>query len=154
MSIKFDMLTKNKYKNYSNTIVNQLNDVRFLGRTLFVVIMLLITWSGIKTVQTNYTLQKQITALGQQNYLQKLQNENLQLQNQYYSSNQFVELSARQNFGLAAPGEKEVIVPNQVALADTVNLPNSDYQSLTTSKKSKLQSNFESWVNFLLDRDR
>jgi hypothetical protein len=46
-----------------------------------------------------------------------LQNENDDLKNAYYKSPQYLELSARQNFGLAAPGEKELLVPKAVALA-------------------------------------
>jgi predicted PurR-regulated permease PerM len=120
---------------------------------LFLVIVLLISWSGVKVIQTNYGLQKQISTLKQQNELQKLQNENLSLQNQYYNSNQYLELSARENFGLALPGEKEIIVPRQVALTYTVNLP--ALTSISISAKAKqptYQSNFESWVNFFLHR--
>jgi cell division protein FtsB len=147
------MQIKSYYKHTVLAIVNRLNDVRFVGQMLFLVIVLLISWSGVKVIQTNYSLQKQISVLKQQNSLQKLQDENLALQNQYYNSNQYLELSARQNFGLAAPGEKEVIVPRQVAFNYTVNLPS--LTSATISPKSKqpaYQSNFESWVNFFLHR--
>jgi cell division protein FtsB len=146
------MQTKSYYKNTVLAIVNRLNDVRFVGQMLFLVIVLLVSWSGVKVIQTNYGLQKQISVLKQQSELQKLQNENLALQNQYYNSNQYLELSARQNFGLAAPGEKEIIVPQQVALAYTVNLPSSTNANIAKSKPPVYQSNFESWVNFFLHR--
>jgi cell division protein FtsB len=147
------MKTKSYYKHAILVIVNRLNDVRFVGQMLFLVIVLLISWSGVKVIQTNYSLQKQISVLKQQNKLQQLQDENLALQNQYYNSNQYLELSARQNFGLAASGEKEIIVPRQAALAYTVNLPSA--VATTVSPKSKqpaYQANFESWVNFFLHR--
>jgi cell division protein FtsB len=134
------------------SFLSHLNDVRYVGQLLFVVIVLLISWSGVKAIQTNFGLQKQITALNQQNGLQQLQNDNLKLQNQYYASNQYLELSARQNLGLAAPGEKEVIVPEQVAISHTVNLPSLSNASTSKDKRSTLQSNFESWVNFFLHR--
>jgi cell division protein FtsB len=147
------MKTKSYYKHTVLAIVNRLNDVRFVGQLLFLVIVLLISWSGVKVIQTNYSLQKQISVLKQQNELQKLQNENLALQNQYYNSNQYLDLSARQNFSLAAPGEKEIIVPSQVALAYTVNLPaTSNTPAPLKSKQPTYQSNFESWVNFFLHR--
>lgn len=146
------MQTKNRLKQSALSIVNRLNDVRFVGQMLFLIIVLLISWSGVKVIQTNYGLQKQITALKQQNELQKLQNENLALQNQYYNSNQYLELSARENFGLAAPGEKEIIVPKQVALSYTVNLPSLNTDSLAKAKQPSYQSNFESWVDFFLHR--
>lgn len=130
--------------------VKRLNDVRFLGQVVFVVIVLLISWSGIKTIQTNYGLQKQITSLNQQNSLQRLKNENLALNNDYYQSHQYLELAARQNFGLAAPGEKEIVVPEGVAMANTVNTDTSKNQPQAVAPA--YQSNFQSWVDFFLHR--
>jgi cell division protein FtsB len=141
-----------KYKNLVSNYINRLNDVRFVGQQIFVVLVLLISWSGVKAIQTNYDLQKQVNSLKQQNEIQRLQNTNLNLENQYYSSNQYLELSARQNFGLASPGEKELLVSKQVALAHTVNLPALSSVSTTTSKQPTYQRNVESWVDFFLDR--
>jgi cell division protein FtsB len=132
--------------------LQRLTDVGFLGQVLFVILVLLISWSGIKTIQTNYGLQKQITTLNQQSSLQKLQNENLKLKNQYYNSNQYLELAARQNFGLAAAGEKEVIVPENVALSYTANLPSPVKPIEAKDKQPGYQRNFEAWVNFFLHR--
>jgi len=130
--------------------LQRLGDVRFAGQAVFVIIVLLISWSGVKSIQTNYGLQKQIAALKQRNALQKLQNDNLALQNQYFNSNQYLELAARQNFGLAAPGEQEVIVPKDVALAYTVDLPGLSKPEAKT--KPVYQRNFQSWVDFFLHR--
>ena len=147
------MQTKSHYKHTVLKIVNRLNDVRFVGQLLFLVIVLLVSWSGVKVIQANYGLQKQISVLKQQDELQQLQNKNLTLQNQYYNSNQYLELSARENFGLAAPGEKEVIVPQQVALSYTVNLPSTTSSiAAPKSKQPTYQHNFQSWVNFFLHR--
>jgi cell division protein FtsB len=132
--------------------IRQLGDVRFAGQVLFVIIVLLISWSGIKTIQTNYSLQKQISGLKQQNDVQKLKNNNLALQNQYFNSKQYLELSARQNFGLAAPGEKEIIVPQNVALAYTADLPENSKQPSANDQQPTYQRNFESWVDFFLHR--
>ena len=131
--------------------IQRLSDLRFAGQVLFVIIVLLISWSGIKTIQTNYGLQKEISSLQQQNDIQKLENNNLVLQNNYFNSNQYLELSARQNFGLATPGEKEVIVPETVAMAYTVNIP-SDKSNKPTVEQPLYQKNVNSWVDFLLNR--
>ena len=140
-------------ESYTQTLarlVSRLQDVRFLGQAAFVIVVLLISWSGVKSIQTNYALQKQITALNQQNNLQQLQNTNLQLSNNYYKSNQYLELSARQNFGLAAAGEKEIIVPRAVALSKTANIPIPSVAP--TQVNSKERNNFEAWVDFFLHR--
>src|SRR5579884_2384073 len=133
MQIKTRLQT---YKDSLSGYLQRMSDVRFAGQLVFVVIVLLISWSGVKTIQSNYNLQKQITALKQQNDLQKLQNDNLALQNQYYNSNQYLELAARQNFGLAKPGEKEIVVPASVARAYTVNLPGLEQSTSSQPKQS------------------
>lgn len=132
-------------------IGERLQDVRFLGQVAFVIVVLLISWSGVKSIQTNYALQKQITGLNQQNNLQALQNTNIQLSNNYYKSNQYLELSARQNFGLAAAGEKEIVVPKSVALAKTKDIPVPS--SAVTKTVSRERNNFEAWVDFFLHRN-
>ncbi len=139
-------------KNRLLSNIQRMSDPRFAGQVVFVVIVLLVSWSGLKAIETNYGLQKQITALNQQNTLQKLQNDNLALQNDYFNSNQYLELSARQSFGLASPGEKEIIVPASVAQKYEVNLPTLTQPSTTKTKQPAYQRNFESWVNFFMHR--
>lgn len=136
----------------SLSYLRRLEDPRFVGQVIFVVIVLLISWSGIKTIQTNYGLQKKITSIKQQNDLQKLQNGNLELQNQYFNSNQYQDIAARQNLGLAAPGEKEVVVPENIALAHTVDLAAPAKKDAAKEKQPAYQRNFQSWVNFFLHR--
>jgi len=146
------MQTKKLNPDKISQLIGRLNDVRFVGQVIFVIIVLLITWSGFKTVQTNYSLQKQVSALKQQNDVRQLQNDNLALQNQYLNSNQYLELSARQNFGLAASGEQEIVVPSSVAMAYTVNLPGTSQLSASQAKQPAYQRNFRSWVDFFLHR--
>lgn len=146
------MQIKKQYQHQALAFVRQLNDLRFAGQVVFVVIVLLISWSGIKSIQDNYGLQKQITALNQQNELQGLQNQNLKLQNEYYNSDQYLELAARQNFGLAAPGEKEIVVPVKVALNYTIDIPSDSDEAAAKAKQPTYQRNFESWVDFFLNR--
>ena len=133
--------------------VLRLQDIRFAGQMLFVVIVLLISWSGVKAIESNYQLQRQISALRQQTDIQKLKNTNLKLQNEYFNTNQYLELSARQNFGLAAPGEKELIVPKDVALAHTVPLPQvTEEAGPKTTKQSRFEQNYQAWINFFMHR--
>ncbi len=129
--------------------------MRSLGLIVFGVIALMVTWSGIKAVQANYALQKQISTLQQQTSIQTLQNNNLKLQNQYLNTPQFLELSARRNFGLAAPGEKELIVPKSVALAHIVSVPGAKVGDVTSDvivPRPAYQENFQAWINFFLHR--
>jgi cell division protein FtsL len=148
------METKTSYSKKAYEYLQQFRDYRAMGLLLFVIVVLLISWSGVKVIDTNYRLQQQIAQLQQQNKIQQLTNDNLQLTNNYYETNQYLELSARQDLGLAAPGETVVIIPTQVALAHTVNLPNNEAAETrnTEAKEPLYQRNFQAWLNFLFHR--
>src|ERR1043166_581161 len=91
--------------NWNKARIKQLTDSRNLVFYAFSILTLAITWSGVKTVQNNYELQKKIATIKQQNSVLQLQNENTDLQNKYYQTNEYLDLAARENLGLAAPGE-------------------------------------------------
>src|SRR5262249_47491705 len=133
----------------------QLTDPRNIVLYIFALIVLAISWSGVKTVQSNYELQKRIAELKQGNDVLRLENQNTQLQNQYYQTDQYLELAARQNLGLAAPGEQVLLVPKNVALkyVDSKLAPKTPKDSqFTTDKRSKYARNLEDWRDFLLGR--
>ena len=142
-----------KYTNIATHYIQRLSDLRFAGQVLFVILVLLMSWSGIKTIQTNYGLQKKISGLQQESDIQQLKNQNLELTNNYLNSNQYLELAARQNFGLAAPGEKEIIVSEGVAMAYTTDLP-TDKVATAADKQPSYQRHFNSWVDFFLNRQQ
>jgi len=146
-----------KIKQYQEKILSykdQLRDVRVIGLLVFLGVLLLMTWSGIKVIDTNYGLQRQISGLQQQNDVQSLANQNLKLQNQYYATDQYLDIAARQDFGLASPGETVWIVPENVAMAHTVNLPNLEQQQAAKvqAKQPAYQRHLQAWMDFLLHR--
>jgi cell division protein FtsB len=142
------------YQELFKKYAEQLRDVRVIGVLFFLIVLLLITWSGVKAIDSNYALQKQISQLHQQNTVQQLSNTNLKLQNSYYNSSQYLELAARQDFGLAAPGETVLVVPHNVAIAHTVVLAQDTTAASkkNTAKIPAYQRNFQAWMNFFLHR--
>lgn len=133
--------------------LKQLQDVRVLGLLMFVILALLVSWSTITAIQTNYGFQKQIATLEQENQVKQLENNNQELTNKYYQSNEFLELSARRQFGKAAPGEKLVIVPKSVAIAKTVDTTAANKANAEPpAQSSAAQSNFQAWMNFFMHR--
>jgi cell division protein FtsB len=144
------MLDKEKFLNHPR--LKQLLDVRNLALYVFGLVVLAITWSGIKTMQSNYDLQKQIATLQQQNEVIKLENENSSLSNQFYQTDQYLDLSARQNLGLAAPGETVLLVPKSTAQKYVDQTIPSSNQAATKHAPSKYVQNLEDWRDFLLGR--
>ena len=135
--------------------IKPLGDVRNLGLIVFAAIVLLVTWSGIKAVQANYDLQREIAGLRQANGVSGLENENQKLKNQYLGSDEFLELAARRQFGLAAPGERLVLIPKSVAMAHSYSLTvpaQLTSTGTTIISKPRYQRNFEAWINFFLHR--
>src|SRR3989344_5022829 len=126
-----------KIKNYQKSAVwRNLRDVRFLGFMIFGVMVLLASWSGVTVIETNYELQKQIARLDQQNQVHQLTNTNLKLQNEYYNTDTFLELTARKQLGKGAPGQKLILVPKSVALTYAKELPVDD-KPTTSARQSK-----------------
>lgn len=141
-----------KIKNYKNSnLLEHLQDVRVLGLIAFTVIALLVTWSGIKVVQTNYDLQKQISAMQQENDVQKLENSNLALSNQFLETDTYLELVARKQYSKAAPGEKLLIVPESVAYDHVPELPKAEPEGPATVEESGpwYERNFNAWLDFI-----
>lgn len=136
----------------SDKKLRQLTDPRNVGVYIFAAIVLAIAWSGARTLQTNYGLQQKVSTIRQQNAVLQLQNENTALQNQYFQTDDYLEIAARQDLGLAAPGEKVLLVPKSVALKyvdqSTIKKPTST----TADNRSKYVKNIEAWRDFLLGR--
>lgn len=132
-------------------IAKNITDLRVLGQVVFVVIVLLMSWSCIKSIQANYDLQKHISRIEQENVVKQLENENLDLSNKYLQTDEYLELAARKAFGKAAPGETVVLVPKKVALANTVDVAKPVRQinkAQIQASKSFFEQNFEAWLNF------
>lgn len=130
--------------------IKLLSDIRVIGLLAFGVVSLLVTWSTMNVLQTNYELQKKQNELRQKNQLQKLANENLKLENTYFNSDEYLELTARRQFNKALPGEKLYLIPKTVAMSKTVNLPKTEKQEQQEKEKSKpkYQQNLQAWHKF------
>ena len=135
--------------------IQELKDVRILGMLVFGVIVLLVSWSGVKVIETNYALQQQIARMEEETKLLELQNANEKLKNEYYKTDQYLELQARKQFGKAAPGETVLVVPESVALKYTKDFGNDKTEnksSVQQKAKPFYQKNIEAWMSFFFRR--
>lgn len=136
---------------FDNARLKKLSDSRNIALIIFALVVLGITWSGVKTLQSNYELQKKISELKQQNTVLALQNQNTALENKYYQTDEYLDLSARQNLGLAAPGEKVLLISKDVALK-YVDQSLSPTVPGAVDNRSRAVKNIEAWRDFLLGR--
>jgi cell division protein FtsB len=146
-----------KIKTYQHhPYIQQFKDVRVIGFAVFGVLVLLVSWSGVRVIETNYELQKQVAEIQQENQVAELENNNLRLQNEYYNTDQYLELQARKQFGKGLPGETLLLVPKSVALAHTVEPAKEDDKQAAKSSPNKplYQRNFEAWREFFTHKDQ
>jgi cell division protein FtsB len=148
-------MTPEMKKIWNSKRAKQLFDIRNIGLYVFGIVVLAITWSGVRTVQSNYELQKKVSELKQQNVVLGLENGNTGLQNKYLQTDQYLELAARQNLGLTAPGETVLLVPKTTAmknvdpsLGPTIKASNTEI----IDHRTKFAKNLEDWRDFLLGR--
>ncbi|MFZ1242822.1 MAG: hypothetical protein WAQ22_01625 [Candidatus Saccharimonas sp.] len=100
-------------------------------------------WESVSRMQLNYTQQRAIDAKQRELKLTELETETLQYQKNYYESDEYKDLAAREKLGLAAPGEKVLILPkNSLAASEPT-------EEKVVSAKTTTASNFEQWIDFL-----
>ncbi len=146
-----------KIKKYQDQLLahprlRQFQDVRAIGLLIFLVVALMVSWSGAKVIQRNYELQKQISELRQQTAVDELSNNNLKLQNHYFETEQYLDLKARQDFGKGLPGETLLLIPRDVALTYITKPAETKEEVTPESQRPAYQRNFQAWINFLLHR--
>ncbi len=151
-----------KYKQVIHKIITHPNtqsvrDVRVLGLIGLGLLVLIASWSGVRVIETNYELQKRIASEQQKNEIQKLKNDNIKLQNDYYNSDTYLELTARRLYGKAAPGEALIIVPETVALANAPNILDTvedQAQQELPDNRPQYRKNFDAWMDILFRQGR
>jgi cell division protein FtsB len=110
---------------------------------LIIALMLALSWawSTINVLSKNYDLERQVEQARLDTEIMGLQNENLELEQTYYKTNEYLELSARKLLNKAQPGEHLVMLPRVEATSTT-----------PTATPVVEKSNFEQWVDFLFGR--
>ncbi len=123
---------KQTFKQYYN-----LNNVVIIAALL---IALSWMWGTMEALQKNFTLQQEVDQQKQEVELLKLETQNLEFEKQYFASDEFIELAARERLGLAAPGEKMLLLPENTV---------TDELTKQNEPRIQKQTNFQQWMNFL-----
>ena len=105
-------------------------------------------WGTVSQMQTNFAAQKAVDEQKRELQLTELRLATLKYQQNYYKSDEYKELAARQNLGLVMPGEKVLVLPpNSQAVKDQ---DAADEQRTTARpEQTSKGTNFEQWVQFL-----
>ena len=106
-------------------------------------------WGAVMMMQRNFELRRDYDARERQLQITELEVATLEYQKNYYKSDEYKDLAAREHLGLAAPGEKVLILPENSAAAR-----NEREEGLADkpAKPGSAGSNLDQWVSFLLGK--
>lgn len=102
------------------------------------------TWGSVSMMQRNYSLQRKLDDKQRQLTLHELEVDTLELQRNYYRSDEYQELAARRYLGLANKDEKLIVLPPNSEEAKKV-----DEQTDITVVAQTKTSNLQQWMDFL-----
>ena len=106
-------------------------------------------WGSISTMQRNFALQKAVDAQKRDLEIATLEVQKLKFEQNYYGSDEYKDLAAREHLGLAAPGEKVLLLPlNSPAVLQETKAAAAQ-QASTPAEATVTQTNFDQWMVFL-----
>ncbi len=106
-------------------------------------------YGSIAMMQRNYTLQRKLDDKQRELILANLEVDTLKFQGKYFASSEYQELSARENLGLANPGEKMLVLPPNSDRAKQVDAETT----LSSTAGSGQPSNLEQWLDFFAGKN-
>jgi hypothetical protein len=112
---------------------------------LIIAVVMCLTWTyqSITAMSRNWTLTSRLATVNHELTLLGLEVETMELENEYYSSNEYQELLARKHANKQLPGEHLVYLPENSDAAKTKHLIPK------TVTKQQEYSNFDKWLHFL-----
>ncbi len=130
-----------------------LNNLIYL---LAVALAFIIVWQTAIVILDNYVLQQEVDDLKEEIALLKLENQKLSFDIEYYKTDAYLDLAARENFNLKAPGERVVYVPRSETTKPSETPPAGGGNSLDEENAQDSidsASNIDQWLYFLFDRE-
>ena len=125
------------------------NYANFNGLVLLLAIIIAVSWvmGTMSTIQTNFSAQRALDEKKQQLRLAQLEVETLKYEQNYK------ELEARSKLGLADPGEKQLILPENSVAVKSLDSQDDNSSYIKTAPRNNTpavhKSNFQQWIDFL-----
>jgi len=105
-------------------------------------------WGTVSQMQTNFIAQKAVDEQKRELQLTELQVATLRYQQNYFKSDEYKDLAARQSLGLVAAGEKVLTLPpNSQAVKDQDAA--DEAQAIVRTAQAAKGTNVEQWMLFL-----
>ncbi len=104
------------------------------------------TWGTISSMSRNWSLAQELTNKQREKALLELEVETLELENEFYLSEEYQELAARKYQGKMLPGETMIYLP---ANSEYAKNKHAEIEESASELESDTRSNFEQWMQFL-----
>lgn len=113
-----------------------------------VVISISWAWSSVEVIQRNFTLQRELDEKRRQQKILELQSKNLEYEQRYYKSREYLTVEAKRRLGLIEPGERVIVLPTN---SEHIKALDARYESSSVNQQNTRPepSPFEQWMDFL-----
>ena len=101
------------------------------------------TWGAISAMSRNWELEQQLTVRRNELALLQVEIESLELENQYYASEEYQELAARDLRNKIADGETMIYLPANSDIAK------HKHENIIVEEEIEEPSNFDQWMSFI-----
>lgn len=112
---------------------------------LLVAVIMCLTWTyqSINAMSRSWMLTDRLATANRSLKLLELEVETIELENEYFASDEYQELLARRHAAKQLPGEHLVYLPENSDAAK------SKHQTATEPTQQQEYSNFDKWLHFL-----
>lgn len=137
----------NKIRKMKFKLSHDFFSVENIVLVIAIAMCLMWTYQSIEAMSRNWELVEKLNISNKTLELTKLEVEMAQLENEYYSSDEYKELNARKFANKQLPGEQMVYLPDNTEVAKNKH---AKIESEIAKTSEKEMSNFEKWMAYLL----
>lgn len=104
------------------------------------------TWGTISSMSRNWSLAQELSDKQREKALLELEVETLELENEYYLSEEYQDIAARKYQNKMSPGETMIYLPNN---SETAKNKHAEEDNTVDQLYADDTSNFNQWIKFL-----
>ncbi len=142
---------RTKLRKFRYWLKHDLFSLRLVVLVLAIAICLAFSWGAISAMSRNWALAQELINRQHELALLELEVDTLELENEYYLSDEYQELAARKYRNKKLPGETMIYLP-----ANSETAKNKHKTANTNQAEFELEnySNFQQWMQFLFGANR
>lgn len=134
---------KSAFRKISYKIRHDFFSIENIALSIAIILCLVWTYQSMEAMARNWKLQEILTSEKKELELLTVEVEALELENDYYETQEYQELLARKYLDKKLPGENMVVMPENSDMAKI------KHQEVTVELNNNKRTNLEEWMDFL-----